>query len=46
LRDLPGFGGVVGKRGSAQSTVAIGNVAMLGMWFNNAAFTSIPTADQ
>jgi hypothetical protein len=37
---------VVGKRGSAQFTVAIGNVAVLGLRFNNAAFTSIPTADQ
>ncbi len=46
LRDLPGLGGVVGKRGSAQFTVAAGNVAVLGLRFNNAAFTSIPTADK
>jgi hypothetical protein len=37
-------GGVVGKRGSAQFTVAAGNVAVLGLRFNNAAFTSISTA--
>jgi hypothetical protein len=46
LHDLPGLGAVVGKRGSAQFTVAAGNVAVLGLRFNNAAFTSIPTADK
>jgi hypothetical protein len=46
LRSLPGLAGVAGKRGSAQFSVAAGNVAVLGLRFNNAAFTSIPTADQ
>ena len=46
LHSLPGLAGVVGKRGSAQFSVAAGNVAVLGLRFNNAAFTSIPTADQ
>ena len=46
LHSLPGLAGVVGKRGSAQFSVAAGNLAVLGLRFNNAAFTSIPTADQ
>ncbi len=46
LRDLPGLAGVVGKRGSAEFTVNSGNVAVLGLRFNGAAFTSIPTADR
>jgi hypothetical protein len=29
LRDLPGLGGMAGKRGSADFTVAFGNVAVL-----------------
>ena len=46
LRSLAGLAGVAGKRGSAQFSVAAGNVAVLGLRFNDAAFTSIPTADQ
>jgi hypothetical protein len=46
LHSLPGLAGMAGKRGSAQFSVAAGNVAVLGLRFNNAAFTSIPTADQ
>jgi hypothetical protein len=46
LRDLPGLGAMAGKRGSADFTVAFGNVAVLGLRFGGAAFTSIPTADR
>jgi hypothetical protein len=46
LRDLPGLGAIAGKRGSADFTVAFGNVAVLGLRFGGAAFTSIPTADR
>jgi len=46
LRDLPGLGAMAGKRGSADFTVAFGNVAVLGLRFSGAAFTSIPTADR
>jgi hypothetical protein len=44
LRSLPGLGGMVGKRGSAQFSVSSGNVAVLGLRFDELAFTSIPTA--
>jgi len=43
LRSLPGLSGMVGKRGSAQFSVSAGNVAVLGLRFDGAAFTSIPT---
>ena len=43
LRNLPGLGGMAGKRGSATFAVTSGNVAVLGLRFNGAAFTSIPT---
>jgi P pilus assembly chaperone PapD len=43
LRSLPGLSGMVGLRGSAQFTVSSGAVAVLGLRFNGAAFTSIPT---
>ena len=46
LDSLPGLGGMVGKRGSAQFTVSTGNVAVLGLRFSAAAFTSIPTTQQ
>jgi len=44
LRNLPGLAGVAGKQGSADFTVASGNIAVLGLRFNGAAFTSIPAA--
>jgi hypothetical protein len=44
LLTLPGLGGMVGNRGSAQFTVSSGNVALLGLRFLGKAFTSIPTA--
>jgi hypothetical protein len=43
LRDFPGLGGIAGMRGSADFTVPFGNIAVLGLRFNGAAFTSIPT---
>ena len=43
LHSIPGLSGVVGNRGSAQFTVTSGSVAVLGLRFNGAAFTSIPT---
>jgi hypothetical protein len=46
LRDIPGLAGVAGKMGSADFTVSIGNLAALGLRFNGAAFTSIPTLDR
>ena len=46
LRSIPGLSGVVGNRGSAQFTVSSGSVAVLGLRFNGAAFTSIPTAQE
>ena len=46
LRSTPGLSGVAGNRGSAQFTVSSGSVAVLGLRFNGAAFTSIPTAQQ
>jgi hypothetical protein len=46
LRSIPGLSSVVGNRGSAQFTVNSGSVAVLGLRFNGAAFTSIPTAQE
>jgi len=43
LRSLPGLSGMVGKRGSAQFSVSAGNIAVLGLRFDQLAFTSIPT---
>ncbi len=43
LRSLPGFSGMVGKRGSARFAVSSGSVGVLGLRFNGSAFTSIPT---
>jgi hypothetical protein len=45
LRSLPALAGMLGKRGTAQFTVSGGQVSLLGLRFNGAAFTSIP-ADQ
>ena len=42
LKGLKGLSGMVGKRGSAQFSVSSGSVAVLGLRFNGAAFTSIP----
>jgi hypothetical protein len=46
LRSLPGLAGMVGKRGSADFTVTTGTVAVLGLRFNGAAFTSIPATQK
>ncbi len=46
LRDLPGLGSITGNRGSADFTVPVGNIAVLGLRFNGAAFTSIPTTQR
>jgi hypothetical protein len=46
LRDIQGLAGVVGKMGSVDFTVSIGNIAALGIRFNGPAFTSIPTVDR
>jgi hypothetical protein len=42
LGAFPGLTGVVGQGGSAQFTASTGNVAVLGLRFRGAAFTSIP----
>jgi hypothetical protein len=44
LRDVSGLSGVTGRVGSVDFTAPSGNVAGLGLRFNGAAFTSIPTA--
>jgi hypothetical protein len=44
LRGLTGLAGVVGLRGSAQFSVSSGSIAVLGLRFGGAAFTSIPAA--
>lgn len=46
LHNFPGLGGVVGNRGSAAFVAGSGNIAVLGLRFNRAAFTSIPAANQ
>ena len=46
LKLLPGLGAVNGQRGSADFTVGLGNVGVLGLRFGGAAFTSIPTTDK
>ncbi|MDP8988665.1 MAG: hypothetical protein M3N41_01120, partial [Acidobacteriota bacterium] len=46
LRNLPGLSGMVGKRGLADFSVVAGEVAVLGLRFNGAAFTSIPTVNR
>ncbi|QOY91321.1 hypothetical protein [Paludibaculum fermentans] len=42
LRNLPGLGGMAGKRGSAHFTTSNGSIAVLGLRFNGLALTSIP----
>ena len=46
LKTFPGLGAMSGNRGSADFTVASGTVAVLGLRFGGAAFTSIPTAQR
>ena len=46
LRSLPGLSGVVGSRGSAAFSVTSAAVAVLGLRFGGAAFTSIPTTSR
>jgi hypothetical protein len=46
LKQIPGLAGVAGLAGSVDFTVNTGNVAGLGLRFNGAAFTSIPTSDR
>jgi hypothetical protein len=46
LRSFLGFGGVVGLRGSAQFSVSTGSIAVLGLRFGAAAFTSVPATQQ
>ena len=46
LRNVSGLSSMVGKRGYATFTVSSGNVAVLGLRFGGAAFTSIPTSDK
>jgi len=43
MRSLSGLAGMAGLRGSALFTVTTGNLALLGLRFGGAAFTSIPT---
>ncbi len=46
LRDLLDPLAMIGNRGSADFTVTSGSVAVLGLRFGGAAFTSIPTAQE
>ncbi len=46
LRNLPGLAGLAGKRGIADFSVVAGSVAVLGLRFNGAAFSSIPTVNR
>ena len=46
LRNLPGLSGIVGKQGTVRFTANGAGVAVLGLRFNGAAFTSIPTQPQ
>jgi hypothetical protein len=46
LRNLPGLGVMAGRRGSADFSVTSGTVAVLGVRFNGAAFTSIPAVSR
>ena len=46
LRDIGGMSGIVGKMGSVDFTINIGNIAGLGLRFNGPAFTSVPTTDR
>jgi hypothetical protein len=46
FRNLPELEAVVGTKGSADFIANSGHVAVLGLRFNGAAFTSIPTSGQ
>jgi len=46
LRDVPGLAGIAGQRGSANFSIAPGDVAVLGIRFGGSAFTDIPTTAQ
>jgi hypothetical protein len=46
LRTLPGLGAIAGNQGTAVFTVASGNVAVMGIRYTGAAYTSIPTTQQ
>ena len=46
LRSLPGLSQIVGTRGIARFTVSAGDIAILGLRANGAAFTSIPAQPQ
>ena len=46
LRNLSGLGAMAGSRGTVTFTVTTGNIAVLGLRVDGAAFTSIPTIDQ
>lgn len=43
LRNMPGLAAMVGKRGTVEFSVTGGTLAVLGLRFNGAAFTSIAT---
>jgi len=46
LHNLPGLASMIGNRGSAAFVVPSGSVAVLGLRFHSAAFTSIPAVQQ
>ena len=46
MKTLPGLSGMIGNRGAADFTVASGAVAVLGLRFDGAAFTSIPATQR
>jgi hypothetical protein len=47
LRNLPGFSSIAGKKGSVDfKSTNGGNIAVLGLRFNGAAFTPIPARNQ
>jgi hypothetical protein len=46
LRNLPGLSGIAGKQGTVRFVATGANVVVLGLRFNGAAFTSIPTQPQ
>jgi hypothetical protein len=46
LRDIPGLTSVVGAIGSVDFTATLGTIAAVGLRFNGAAFTSMPTSDR
>jgi hypothetical protein len=46
LRDLPGLAAMAGGRGSADFNALTGNLAVLELRVDGAAFTSIPTVQR